>query len=64
MHIHSHSAQVVVNLFRRHTVGGIGGVALKNADKGVDGTDKGTGGPLKEGTGKCSRRYDIGARMM
>ena len=37
---------------------------MKNADKGVNGTDKGTGGPLKEGTGKCSRRYDIGARRI
>ena len=37
---------------------------MKNADKGVIGTDKGTGGPLEEGTGKRSRRYDVGARRI
>ena len=52
-----------MNLFRLRTVGGIGGVALKSADKGVNGTDKGMGGPLKEGTGKCSSIYEEGARI-
>ena len=37
---------------------------MKNADKGVIGTDKGTGGPLKGSAGKCSRRYDVGARRI
>ena len=61
---YSYSAQVVVNLFRLRTLGGFGEVALKNADKGVIGTDKVQGGPLKGSAGKCSRRYDVGARRI